>query len=213
MATLTITFTPPSPAPDNYRVRYRKKFASGDPYTFVTAVGSPVVITGLDSAQDYEGRIESICGETFSSQVLFSTDQFSSGWFVYDTWFDCEGEPCDGEAIYCDWFEVRRTSDNLLIYRYDHDDSVANKQGSFQSLVTGVNYTVTASWVCDLAKTNFDKTQISANSTSGIWFETPGLGLSTVSHSMSFNGRVSGFANSVGVASYSTGATCDCDGS
>lgn len=205
MATLTVTFTPPSPAPENYRIRYRKKFAVSDPYTFVTGAGSPVVITGLAANQDYEGRIESNCGGAFSIQVLFSTSQFSSGWSVLDVWFDCSDETCDGEAIYCDWWEIRRTSDNLLIYRYDHDDSNFYKAGTFQSLVNGVNYTVTASWVCDTAKTNFNTSQITCNSSTGIWSESPGT---TTSHSMSFNAN--NFNNHVNIASSSTGASCDC---
>lgn len=209
MATLTISFTPPSPAGDSYRIRYRKKGAVDDPYTFVTGAGSPVVITGLAEAQDYEGRIESVCGGAFSIQVLFSTSQYNSGWYVIDQWFDCEGEVCDGEAIYCDWWEIRRTSDNVLIYRYDHDDSTFYKTGTFQSLVNGVSYTVTASWVCDLTKTNLERTQIACNSTGGIWFESPGIG--SVSHSIAFI-ATSG-SNRITVSLLDTEPNCDCEGS
>jgi hypothetical protein len=70
MATLTITFSVASPAPSlGYRIKYRKV---GDvAYTTISpnVTSSPVVITGVIEAVDYEGTIESECTSGFFSPV------------------------------------------------------------------------------------------------------------------------------------------------
>jgi hypothetical protein len=74
MATITITFTPASPAPaDGYVVKYRE--AGGGAYTDVlpNPTSSPVLITGLDDTKAYEGYIQSMCDDGFfSDPVSFS---------------------------------------------------------------------------------------------------------------------------------------------
>lgn len=74
MATLTLNFTPPSPAPANgYLVSYRK--AGDSSYTQVTPnpTSSPVIVTGLDGTSAYEGFIKSLCtGSLASNSVQFS---------------------------------------------------------------------------------------------------------------------------------------------
>jgi hypothetical protein len=73
MATLTISFTPPSSVPDDgYMVKYRE--AGGSAYIQVSPnpTSSPVVITGLDGTKAYEGFIQSVCGANTSTQVQFS---------------------------------------------------------------------------------------------------------------------------------------------
>jgi hypothetical protein len=74
MATLTISFTPPSPAPANgFLVKYRK--AGDSIYTQVTPnpTSSPVVISGVDGTSAYEGFIQSLCtGSLSSDNVQFS---------------------------------------------------------------------------------------------------------------------------------------------
>lgn len=204
MATLTISFTAASPTPDSYRVGYRKR-GTADAYTYVTESGSPVVITGLDSEQDYEGTVESVCGEDYSSPETWFTDEFTSEWLVGDVWYSCEGETCDGEAIYCNWCEVRRVSDDALMFRYDHDDSSSYKQGHFVSLVNGVSYELSANWICHTAKTDFSATFLTANATSDSWGEP---NVPSVSRSIFFTG-VSG-VNSINVASSSEGPKCSC---
>lgn len=73
MATITITFTPPSPVPANgYRVNYRKV---GDTvYTTLSPnpTTSPVTITGVLAGVAYEGTIESDCGGTYSTPISWS---------------------------------------------------------------------------------------------------------------------------------------------
>lgn len=86
MATLTINFTPATPAPANgYRVKYRSVVAAGD-YTEVVPAptSSPVVITGLTGFA-YEGTIEANCGggnygnaQTFSAVVPLACGQTRS---------------------------------------------------------------------------------------------------------------------------------------
>jgi hypothetical protein len=72
--TLTITFSPASPAPANgYRVRYWDVL---DPLTVITVtpnpVSSPATVSGL-AAGSYEGTIESACGGgLYSTPVPFS---------------------------------------------------------------------------------------------------------------------------------------------
>lgn len=74
MATLTISFTSPSPAPANgFLVKYRK--AGDSTYTQVTpnSTTSPVVISGVDGTSAYEGFIQSLCtGSLASDNVQFS---------------------------------------------------------------------------------------------------------------------------------------------
>lgn len=75
MATLTINFPQPLPAPLSYRVQYRVK-GSSDAYTIVEPdpVAPPIVITGLLPLTEYEGTIESTCGNgVFSTVTGFST--------------------------------------------------------------------------------------------------------------------------------------------
>lgn len=74
MATLTINFTPASPAPLNgYNVQYRAFGASS--YTTLTPnpTSSPVTIPGLADGTSYEGIIKSDCGDgLFSSETPFT---------------------------------------------------------------------------------------------------------------------------------------------
>lgn len=80
MATLTISFTPPSPVPANgYVVKYRVKGTTGA-YTSTTVSGSPAVITGLAADTSYEGTIESYCGtDLYSTVASFITCACPSG--------------------------------------------------------------------------------------------------------------------------------------
>lgn len=76
MATLTINFTDPFPAPVNgYLVNYRQ--AGDSAYTQVTPnpTSPPVVIPNLDGTKAYEGFIQSICDPGFMSDPV----QFSVG--------------------------------------------------------------------------------------------------------------------------------------
>jgi hypothetical protein len=71
MSTLTITFTPPATAPANgYIVQYRQ--VGTTPYTTVSPnpTASPVVITGVDGSESWEGLIQADCGSGFSSDAL-----------------------------------------------------------------------------------------------------------------------------------------------
>lgn len=76
MATLTISFTPPSSAPGNgYLVKYRQ--AGESAYTQVTPnpTSSPVVILNADGTKAYEGFIQSVC----NAQLMSGPVQFSVG--------------------------------------------------------------------------------------------------------------------------------------
>src|SRR5665647_3392049 len=89
MATLTLTFTPASPAPANgYVVRYRIKGSLGA-YTTVNPnpTGSPVIITGLLAGTEYEGDLGADCGYGFSGILTFSTCTCPPG-FTKDPKFD-----------------------------------------------------------------------------------------------------------------------------
>lgn len=73
LKTLKISFTPPSPAPDNgYRVKWRVVGTST--YTLVNAVytTSPITVTNIPACEDVEGTIESICGAVYSTVVTFT---------------------------------------------------------------------------------------------------------------------------------------------
>ena len=70
MANLTVTFTPPTPAPANgYRVKYRKVGTTSWNTVSPYPTSSPVVITGLENGVAYEGTIESACEDGFFSAV------------------------------------------------------------------------------------------------------------------------------------------------
>lgn len=204
MASLTINFTPPFPDADNYRVGYRKK-GSFDVYTYVTVGGIPALINGLDNNQDYEGTIESVCSGIYSTAVSWSTNQFNADWNVYDEWYACPGETCDGEALYCEWFEVRRESDNALIFRYDHDNSSAIKTGYLPSLTSGVTYKLNVSWIANTSKTNFGTTHLQANTASNTWTE-PNMG--STAHSILFTGA--GASNLINITVQGEGPLCIC---
>jgi len=74
MAKLTITFTPPTPAPANgYRVKYRKVGTTAWNTVSPYPTSSPVIITGLENDVNYEGTIEAACdNESFSPLVAFN---------------------------------------------------------------------------------------------------------------------------------------------
>lgn len=69
MAKLTVTFTPPSPAPSGgYRVKYRKVGTTSWNTVSPYPTSSPVVISGVENGVDYETTIEAACdGGVFSS--------------------------------------------------------------------------------------------------------------------------------------------------
>jgi hypothetical protein len=76
MATLSISFTEPTPAPANgYEVLYRVA-GSGSAYTSQLGASSPINITGVSLTSDYEGTIKAICdGElgVYSAEVPWTT--------------------------------------------------------------------------------------------------------------------------------------------
>lgn len=76
---LTISFTPPSPAPANgYIVKYRP-YGSGGAYTQVmpNPTSSPVTISGLDdSVNQWEGTIESDCDGMLSTVATFVSETY-----------------------------------------------------------------------------------------------------------------------------------------
>jgi len=92
MPNLTITFTPPSPAPSlGYRVKY---WNANTPGTVITVSpnpsSSPVVISGL-AAGCYAGTIEAVCSAgVFSSAVNFSACTPSPTYYYYSVnKYDC----------------------------------------------------------------------------------------------------------------------------
>lgn len=95
MATLTINFTPPPiPPVDGYIVYYRIKGSSGA-YTQYLISGenpttSPIIITGLASATEYEGTISSACDMGGSGSVTFSTCTCASGFSPSPMTGDCK---------------------------------------------------------------------------------------------------------------------------
>lgn len=71
MAKLTVSFTPPSPAPSNgYRVKYRKAGTTAWNTVSPYPTSSPVVISGLENGVAYEGTIESSCDNGFFSPLI-----------------------------------------------------------------------------------------------------------------------------------------------
>ena len=68
MSTLYVTFSPPSPAPSNYKIRYKK---TTDPsYTevlFTATTPTPATedfsITGVTSGVNYNVEVQSYCGD------------------------------------------------------------------------------------------------------------------------------------------------------
>jgi hypothetical protein len=74
MASLTIAFTPPSPAPSNgYRVKYRKVGTTSWNTVSPYPTSSPVIITGLENGVSYETTIESSCDAGVFSPLIAIT--------------------------------------------------------------------------------------------------------------------------------------------
>lgn len=72
LKTLNISFTAPSPIPQNgYRVKWRVVGTS----TYTTAVGpfvsSPALVTNVPACENVEGTIEAVCGAVYSSVATF----------------------------------------------------------------------------------------------------------------------------------------------
>lgn len=106
MATLTISFTPSSPPPINgYVVQYRPA-GTFDPYeqVFPNPTTSPVIITGLPSATEYEGTINAECAAGLSDTRYFLTctcpvgfTQAVKGYYCTDG--GTSTQPCGGAGI------------------------------------------------------------------------------------------------------------------
>lgn len=201
-----ISFTDPIPFPDGYRVGYRKKGTS-DAYTYVTDPGpSPITINEVDNYQDYEGTIESMCSEFFSEAVPWVTNNFNTLWSVSDAWYVCWGEPCDGAAVYCNWFTVRRQSDDFLVYGYGFNWDGPSRSGYLPTLEEGVAYVLESEWFADDTKTSgFASVSLTGNSTNTSWVE---FGTGTVTHSITFVG-VAG-ENIINVVATAAEPTCIC---
>jgi hypothetical protein len=76
MATLKITFTPASPAPNlGYRVKYREVGTTAWIYVTPNPTSSPVLIPGVPNGKLWEGTIESQCSNNkFSIPRSFTID-------------------------------------------------------------------------------------------------------------------------------------------
>lgn len=87
MATLTISFTAPIPAPyGGFTVKYRP--IGTTTYTTVTPnpTSSPVVITGLAGGVGYEGTISSSCGNSINSpEQSFAAYSSTEFYAMYNT--------------------------------------------------------------------------------------------------------------------------------
>lgn len=204
---VTISFTDPFPLPDGgFRVGYRKKGTS-DAYTYVTDAGpSPITINETNYYQDYEGTIESVCSGFYSESVPWVTNNFSTEWTVSDEWYVCFGEPCDGEAVYCLWYTLRRVSDDFLIFSGGFDGSGETRTGYAPTLEAGVAYKLEAEWFADGTKTSgFSSVSLTGNATSTTWVET---GTGSVTHLITFLG-VAG-VNVIEVMATGAGPLCSC---
>jgi hypothetical protein len=203
---IDISFLDPVPLPEGFRIGYRKKGTS-DAYVYAEFAGggSPLTIDEVENYEDYEGTIESVCSGFFSAPVAWATDQYRTTWEVRDIWFDCAGEVCDGPAIFCVTFSVRRESDNALIFGYNFDGVNRIRTGHMPTLVDGVNYILEAEWAADITKTNFDYTFLTGNSTSNAWEEVNG---ESAIRSIVFMGAAD--SNHILVQVTSEGALCSC---
>lgn len=133
--TLTVTFTPASPAPSSgYLVRY---WDVNDPGTVLTTTvsSSPAVITGL-SAYEYSGTIESVCGFGNSTQVSFSGFLCNIN-FNVNTTSPTNYAGDNGTAT------VSEVTGGSGSYTYSWDTTPAQYTATATGLSTGVNYTVT----------------------------------------------------------------------
>jgi hypothetical protein len=204
-----ISFTDPTPLPDGFRIGYRQKGSSGDySYEEFDGVGSPLTLNSVSNFQDYEGTIESLCGGgVFSSEVVpWSTNNFNTQWTVTDEWYVCGVEPCDGRAVYCDWFQVTRESDGFLVFSYTYDWGSRSRTAYMSSLEEGVSYVLEAEWFADDTKTTgFDTVSLMGNATSSSWAES---GTGYVYHSITFVGEAEG--NVIDIVGTVGASLCTC---
>jgi hypothetical protein len=68
MASITINFTPSSPAPAlGYKVLYKQVGTDAGSYNSVNATASPVVISGLPDGKSWHGTVQAICSKDSTS--------------------------------------------------------------------------------------------------------------------------------------------------
>jgi hypothetical protein len=121
---------------------------------------------------------------------------------VSDVWY-YSGNACDGEAVYVNWFEIRRQSDNTLIHRFDNNPTVNGGTGHITGILNGVGYTLTANIRANTLKTNgISATYMTANTVNASWNE---LGAANVTRSINFVGQTD---NNIYVACSSLGSKC-----
>lgn len=131
-----------------------------------------------------------------------ATCTVNNNFVVYDVWY-FSGNSCDGEAIFVNWFEVRKTSDNSLIYRYDNDPLVNGGSGHISGIDSGTSYTLTANIQADTSKTNgISATFLTANTVNASYNE---FGANNATRSITFIGQSD---NNIYVACSSTGNKC-----
>lgn len=89
MPSLVINFTPPSPVPSNgYIVNYR--VVGGGAYTLLTPnpTSSPIVIPDVLADTDYEGTIQSECGEELLGTPVAFTTYVAPTYYTYEVKLD-----------------------------------------------------------------------------------------------------------------------------
>jgi hypothetical protein len=183
---VTISFTDPVPMPDGFLIAYRRKGTSDDYEYEEVAGGSPITLNYVSNFQDYEGTIQGVCSGFYGDPEVWETNNFNTVWTVTDEWYVCWGQPCDGVAVYCTYFTVRRQSDDFLVYSYTYDEGGRSRTAHLPTLEVGVAYVLEAEWFADEAKTTgFDTVSLTGNATSTSWTES---GTGYVTHSITFVG-------------------------
>ncbi len=179
---------------------------NGVSYTYINATQPTQVVTGLSTKTTYSVVVRHNCtngtNSVTSAQSVTTQDV---NFTVIDVFYTCANPACTGKAIYVSTVDIRRTSDNALIYHYDTASAVNGGFSTFiTGLVAGTTYSLTANWVVDLSKTHgLSNATLQGNSTHQSYSpSTP-----TFTESINFVGAAT---NDVLVTSASLGPICIC---
>lgn len=182
----------------------------GISYTYTGLTGTVTHITGLTIGTGYNVVIRRNCTPTPSLTPVQTVYTLSPNLTVSDAiQHTCPATPaCAGRQVWATNVQVRKVSNNALIYNYDVN-LAANPDLQVvrfvPALTEGDQYSVTASWTTDTGKTNgIASVGIQAASAFQQWSG----GSTTQSHSLTFIANNS--SNAIFVFAGSTGSNCTC---
>lgn len=178
----------------------------GTSFPFINATQPSFALTTLTPNTTYSVVIRRDCANTLTSlSAPQSVTTIVNNFNVIDVWYTCPsgGASCSGQAVWASTATIKQTSNNAVIYTYTNNPSIPNGYATFvPGLVSGTQYTLTATWVIDNTKTiGISAVFLTGNSASQNWSTSA----STVTESITF---IAGPTNNIQIAASSRGSLC-----